>query len=132
MGKISRWEKFDEWLWDTNWYPWLWDHTYGLFYRSYKRKKFYHQLAEKFGGRIPEVGDTVCTCNYMHGKIVIKRNVDDVIVEDENGKRMGCSLWNCCDPVPHANWQHPSEQEIAQWNEQAQQEIDEYERMNNE
>lgn len=127
ITRPSRWELFDDWLWETNWYPFLWDHTYGPFSRLYKNWRFNHDLAAKFGGKIPQVGDMVCTCTYMHGTIISKRNRDDVVVEDANGRKMGCSLWNCCDPIDH-DWQHPSNEEMAAWHEETRREIEEYER----
>jgi len=121
MLKKNR-EKLDDWLWGSNWYPWIWDHTYGPFFRRYKTWTFHRDLAEMFGGEIPEVGDIICDCRYRHLKIVEKRSIDDVILEDG----ANCSLWNCCSPVDHV-WEHPTNEELRQFQEEAQRELTNYE-----
>lgn len=121
MNKFSKKkEDFFEYLWETRWYPFVWDITYGPFFKIYSRWKFKHDLKWMFNGKIPTIGDTVCDCRYRHLKIVkLGNNIDDVILEDGSH----CSLYHCCHSVPHPDWEHPSEEELEEWRKETEESI---------
>jgi hypothetical protein len=86
----------------------LWDVTHMWWYSKWKDLQLKRILRKKFGGRIPDVGDTVCDCRYRHLKITRRLNADDIILEDGSM----CSLYHCCSPADHV-WNHPTDEEMA-------------------
>lgn len=51
------------------------------------------------------VGDIVCNCQYMHLRIIaVDADGDTLTLEDGSI----CSYKYCCDPVPHPDFEHPS------------------------
>jgi hypothetical protein len=60
-------------------------------------------------------GDIVCDCRYQHRAVAsVDLKNDYVVLEDG----FTCSAYHCLHPVPHPDYEHPSDEELAEFYQQ--------------